>query len=108
MSCFLDSDDSFMVYRRFGAVYSRLLLSKQDEMSRMEARLLAMDKTDLADGNGHYLMSRLLDVEREDFPEAWEGQSRVQLLEKMEKVALEYGMYCPTRDVVLFSLRPDF
>ena len=94
-----------MVYRRFGAVYSRLLLSKQDEMSRMEARLLAMDKTDLADGNGHYLMSRPFDVEREEIPEAWEGQSRVQLLEKMEKIALEYGMYCPTQDAVVFSLR---
>ena len=108
ISCFLDSDDAFMVYRRFGVVYSRLLLSKQDEMSRLEARLLAMDRTDLALENGHYLMSRPLDVEREEIPEAWEGQSRVQLLEKMEKVALEYGMYCSTRGGLALSLCPEF
>ena len=90
-SCFLDSDDAFMVYRRFGCVYSRLLLSKQDEMSRMEATLLAMDRTDEADGKGEYLMSRPLDVEREHIPETWEGLSRVELLGRMEGKALEYG-----------------
>ena len=82
-----------MVYRRFGPVYSRLLLSKQDEMSRMEAMLLAWDKTDQAENNECYLMSRSDDVERSAIPEVWEGQSRVMLLEKMEKLALEYGEY---------------
>lgn len=53
--------------------------------------LLAMDQTDQVEDNGHYLMSRPLDIEREEIPEAWEGQSRVQLLEKLEKLALEYG-----------------
>ena len=86
-----------MVYRRFGPVYSRLLLSKQDELGRMEALLLAMDQTDLADGNGKYLMSKPLDVGREQLPEAWDGVSRVALLERMEKLALEYGMYCSLR-----------
>lgn len=91
LSCFLDSDDAFMVYRRFGPVYSRLLLSKQDEMSRMEAKLLAWDKTDQAENNECYLMSRSEDVERDRIPEIWEGQSRVTLLEKFEKLALEYA-----------------
>ena len=90
-----------MVYRRFGSVFSRLLLSKQDELRTMEATLLAMDRTDLADDNGHYLMSRPLDVDRDRFPEAWQGVSRVALLEKMEKVALEYGMYCDYRTRLL-------
>ena len=61
----------------------------------MESQLLGMDKTDLADGNGGYLMSRPFDVERDRIPDSWEGQSRVKLLERMEKVALEYGM-CST------------
>ena len=82
-----------MVYRRFGSVYSRLLLSKQDELGRMEATLLGMDRMDLADGKGKYLMSRPLDVQREGIPRAWRGVSRVELLGKMEKLALEYGMY---------------
>lgn len=90
-----------MVYRRFGSVYSRLLLSKQDELRTMEATLLAMDRTDLADDNEHYLMSRSLDVERDRIPEAWNGVSRVVLLERMEKVALEYGMYCDFRTRLL-------
>ena len=66
-------------------------------MTRMEATLLAMDRTDQAEGNGHYLMSRPFDVEREVIPETWEGLSRVGLLERMEKVALEYGMYLRPR-----------
>ena len=95
-----------MVYRRFGSVYSRLLLSKQDEMSKMEATLLAWDRTDDADDNGDYLMSRPLDVEREEIPELWKGLSRVKLLEKLEKLALEYGK-CPFTSVQDRSSRPS-
>ncbi len=81
-----------MVYRRFGTVYSRLLLNKQDEMSNMEAQLLGMDKTDRDHNNGRYLLSRTRDVDRgNDIPAAWQGQSRVKLLGKLEKLALEYG-----------------
>ena len=86
-----------MVYRRFGSVYSRLLLSKQDELGRMEAMLLGMDQMDLADGKGKYLMSRPFDVGRAQIPEAWDGVSRVELLQRMEKVALEYGTCCSLR-----------
>ena len=64
-------------------------------MSRMEATLLAWDKTDQYENNERYLMSRSEDVERETIPEVWEGQSRVMLLEKMEKLALEYGELQP-------------
>lgn len=61
-------------------------------MSNMESLLLGMDKTDKANNNGKYLQSRALDVGRgNDIPAAWQGQSRVQLIEKLEKLALEYG-----------------
>lgn len=61
-------------------------------MSSMEALLLGMDKTDRDDNNGQYLQSRSLDADRRnDIPLAWQGQSRVQLIEKFEKLALEYG-----------------
>ena len=67
---FLDSDDSFGVYRKFGTLHSRLLLNKQDEVSKMEAKLEAMDKMDSEDDDGKgYLMSREQDVGRPDFPE---------------------------------------
>ena len=69
--------------------------------------LHAMDQTDQADNNGHYLMSRPLDVEREEIPEAWEGQSRVQLLEKLEKLALEYGKYLQSQNKTISPTCPS-
>ena len=92
LACFLDSDDAFMVYRRFGLVFSRLLLNKQDEIREMEATLLAMDRTDEACGNDEYLMSRTGDVNRDgqSIPRLW-PETRPQLLERLEKKALEYG-----------------
>ena len=90
LSCFLDSDDAFMVYRRFGCVFSRLLLSKQDQIGRIEATLKAMDRTDAVEGNGQFLMSHKLDEDRDQIPLGW-PESRKQLMEKLERKALEYG-----------------
>ena len=92
LACFLDSDDAFMTYRRFGLVFSRLLLNKQDEIQELEGTLLAMDRSDTADGNGEYLMSRSQDVsrDRDSIPRSW-PESRPQLLERLERKALEYG-----------------
>ena len=78
-----------MVYRRFGSVFARLLLNKQDEISRMEASLLRMDKADRAQGNDQYIMSRIDDVNRESTP--WSGESRTELLANLERKTLEYG-----------------
>ena len=91
LSCFLDSDDAFMVYKRFGSVFSRLLLNKQDEISGMEAKLHGMDKMDDTETNRQYLMSRALDVGRDEVPKAWRGETRPKLLKKLEKKTLEYG-----------------
>ncbi|KAL8912468.1 MAG: hypothetical protein Q9172_007500, partial [Xanthocarpia lactea] len=94
VACFLDSDDCFMVYKRFGIVFSRLLLNKQDEIRHMEDELQAMDKTDDAPGGGRYLMSRDEDVKRDPTSIPWlqtEPQTRPQLLEKLELKILEYS-----------------
>ena len=92
LSCFLDSDDAFMIYRRFGLVFSRLLLNKQDEIREMEATLLALDRTDSIEGNVEYLMSRTEDVgrDRDNLPPSC-SETRPQLLERLEKKILEYG-----------------
>ena len=81
-----------MTYRRFGLVFSRLLLNKQDEIQELEGTLLAMDRSDTGDGNGEYLMSRSQDVsrDRDSIPRSW-PESRPQLLERLERKALEYG-----------------
>ncbi len=86
-----------MVYRRFGTVYARLLLSKQDEMSRMETTLKAMDKADETAGNEDCLKSCTIDADRESIPSNW-PESRPMLLARMEKTALEYG-----RSIVFYS-----
>ncbi|KAL8703682.1 MAG: hypothetical protein Q9201_003136 [Fulgogasparrea decipioides] len=90
VACFLDSDDAFMVYRRFGSVFSRLLLTKQDEIRRMESMLKAMDLTDRRDGNGAYLMSLSEDEQRDELPAGW-PESRGTLMNKLEKKTLEYA-----------------
>lgn len=81
-----------MTYRRFGLVFSRLLLNKQDELQEMERTLLGMDRTDASDGNEGYLKSRIEDVnrDRDSVPPLW-FETRPQLLERLEKKALEYG-----------------
>jgi hypothetical protein len=44
LAAFLDSDENFMLYRRFGFLQARLLLYKQDELSRLEQKLDRMDR----------------------------------------------------------------
>lgn len=49
-----------------------------------------MDKTDADAGHGQYIMSHKLDEERDSIPNAW-PESRIELMEKLEKKALDYG-----------------
>ncbi|KAL8734042.1 MAG: hypothetical protein Q9166_001803 [cf. Caloplaca sp. 2 TL-2023] len=80
-----------MVFKRFGIVFSRLLLNKQDEIRYLEKELQAMDGTDAA----IYLMSRDEDKKRDpsSIPEAWSQMTptRPELLEKLETKLLEYS-----------------
>jgi hypothetical protein len=94
VATYLDSDDSFMIYRRFGVLHARLLLNKQDELRELEGDLQDLDEQDGKDEDTDiYLMSRTKDNKRS----LVEGrQSRKQLLEIIEKKTLEYGMLnCP-------------
>ena len=90
MSAFLDSDDCFPLYRRFGYLQSRILLQKQDELRDLEDLLLQMDqRDDLTEDGRECLQSRDLDESREDEPP---GETRKELLSRIEKKLLEYGM----------------
>ncbi|KAL9616015.1 MAG: hypothetical protein Q9160_009067 [Pyrenula sp. 1 TL-2023] len=51
LAAFLDSDESFSIYRRFGYAQARLLLEKQDEMRLLEEGLIEMDKEDERTGS---------------------------------------------------------
>ncbi|KAF2470786.1 uncharacterized protein BDR25DRAFT_32466 [Lindgomyces ingoldianus] len=57
LAAFLDSDEGFTIYRRFGYLQSRLLLHKQEELRRLEKRLDRMDMR-LVKDNENRLCSR--------------------------------------------------
>ena len=90
VSRFLDSDDSFMIYRRFGTLQARILLRKQDELRKLEDQLNNMDKYDDETEYGRQcLSSRAKDAAMK--PEVEGGETRDQLLDRIEKKHLEYG-----------------
>ncbi|KAI4236950.1 MAG: hypothetical protein L6R40_006002 [Gallowayella cf. fulva] len=89
VACFLDSDDSFMLFKRFGIVFSRLLLNKQDEIREMEDELQGMDKTYEANGCEEYLRSRN-EGDRKTITSSW-TRTRPELLEKLETKILQYS-----------------
>lgn len=87
-AAFADSDENFMIYRRFGYIHSRLLLNKQDELRELEDKLNDTDKRDERTTNGkRYLASRVLGEERE----VSEREAHTSLLKKIEEKALQYG-----------------
>ena len=92
LSCLLNSDDSFVMFRSFGQLHTRLLLYKQDQLREMEEELDIIDNRD----NQHeetqlYLKSREEDDER-DPPMG--GRSRKELLSSIQVALIEYGN-CP-------------
>lgn len=91
VASYLDSDDCFMIYRRFGFLHARLLLNKQDELRELEEELRGMDQRDrIGDAKAKKcLMSRTKDNSR-DLPEGWD-RSRKELFQEIEKRVMEYG-----------------
>lgn len=89
VAAFLDSDASFTIYRRFGFLHARLLLYKQDELRELEEELRDMDKRDWdAESFQDCLRSR----DKDDAVKNQHGRSsRKELLQRIEKKALEYG-----------------
>lgn len=92
MSTFLDSDENFMLYRRFGYLHSRLLLRKQDQLRKLEMELDDYDDYD-ADGpeeRRRTLLSRDSD-EAADRKLPPGTRTRTQILEEIEKKLATYG-----------------
>jgi hypothetical protein len=82
----MDSDDGFMIYRRFGYLQSRLLLEKQEQLRQLEDKLDQLDRrqTQLEDDN-HLLRTLDLDPDLK-IP-------RGQLMKEIESTFLEYGIW---------------
>ena len=91
---FLDSDENFMIYRRFGYLQSRLLLEKQDDLQRLELKLDIMDNG-VASDDEDSLRTRL------DYGEEY-MEERQTLTAQIEKKWLEYCKSCP-----VLSSRPS-
>ena len=94
VAAFIDSDENFMIYRRFGVLHSRIILQKQDELREIEESLVSLDNQDYlgSEQARECLKSRSKDERRTD---SGEQGSRRLLLEKAEKKALEYGQDLP-------------
>ncbi|KAL9038912.1 MAG: hypothetical protein Q9180_002845 [Flavoplaca navasiana] len=89
---FMDSEDTFGIYRRFGFLYSRVLLSKQDELRRLEDDLDAMDHRDAHDTDytRKCLKSCAKDFAREQKEKL---QTRKELLQTVRSKLYDYGQF---------------
>lgn len=79
LAAFLDTDENFMLYRRFGFLQARTLLYKQDELRVLENKLDRLDKVD-AGSNANMLLCRDHD-----------NAERIGLMRQIETNFKEYG-----------------
>ena len=87
LGAFLDSDDNFMLYRRFGYLQSRLLLEKQDDLRLLEEELGRLDRRHGKKPESAMAIS-LKTREESDEPYV---QERKSLLSSIEVKWLEYS-----------------
>ena len=90
LGCYLDSDDAFMMYRRFGQLHARLLLHKQDRLRALEEELFYLDRADATTDEGRRCLKCREDDDGRDPPPA-PRRSRAQLLDAIQAVLTEYG-----------------
>ena len=98
LAAFLDSDDCFMVYRRFGFLQSRLLLEKQDELRELERKLDRLDTIE-ARKNVKHPMTRQVPSEI--------SQSRIQLLGLIEEKFCSYASLLDAAQKLVAMHRPS-
>lgn len=84
LAALLDSDENFMLYRRFGFLQARILLNKQDQLRELEKQLDREDRVDMKK-DPSLLKSR----EKDD---SVNGR-RQKILTEIEKLFKEYGNY---------------
>ena len=92
VAAYMDSDENFMIYRRFGFLHSRILLNKQDELREIEQRLDDLDEIDSTESNASALclQSRGKDEARTDIERK---HSRQELLRMSEEKLCQYGLF---------------
>lgn len=86
MAAFVNSDDNFLIARKYGFLRSRVLLYRQDELSVLENDLIALDDDDKVN-RPLALTSRKHDEETDKDP----VYSRKVLIQKIDDKLKEYG-----------------
>jgi len=84
LAAFLDSDEGFMIYRRFGWLQTRLLLDKQEELRLLEEKLQKLDMREKK-------LKASTPMTRDAPP-----KERVLRKELLEKIELAFCSYCKT------------
>lgn len=84
MAAYINSDDTFLIYRKFGRPINRVLLHLQEELTGLERDL---DNLDNDDAENETLKPRLAGYEDYD---GWDEKQRDLLLEIKTKW-MEYG-----------------
>ena len=92
LAALLNSDENFLMCRRFGFLHSRVLLYRQDELYQLEKRLLALDEADNEE-SPLMLQSRQADNEQDD------QQMRKLLIGKIDEKLKEYGTHLPNANL---------
>ncbi|KAF1966737.1 hypothetical protein BU23DRAFT_313566 [Bimuria novae-zelandiae CBS 107.79] len=98
LATFLDSDECFMVYRRFGFLQSRLLLDKQDELRELERKLDRLDTIE-AGKDVRWPMTR-------DVPSVI-SKPRKQLLQLIEEKYCSYANLLDAAQKMVAMHRPS-
>lgn len=96
MAAFINSDENFLITRKYGFLRSRLLLYRQDELAVLERDLITLDDDDKIN-QPLRLQSRKNDEEEDKDP----VYSRKVLMKKIDDKLKEYGKHPQ-----LLSLQP--
>ncbi|KAM3066685.1 hypothetical protein ACMFMG_002395 [Clarireedia jacksonii] len=92
LSTFLNSDEEFQVYPRFGYLHARLLLTRQYEIRQLEAELDEMDQLDENEEDKRRARSRKFDVklEQQELKDKPNTRTRTIILEEIENKLKSY------------------
>ncbi|KAF2682955.1 hypothetical protein K458DRAFT_369079 [Lentithecium fluviatile CBS 122367] len=98
LAAFLDSDECFSVYRRFGFLQSRLLLDKQDKLRELEE---ALDKLDKREEKASSKRPMTMDLPKQEI------EPRQKLLATIEEQFTLYANLLDTASKMMALSRPS-
>ena len=88
LAAFLNSDDNFTIFRKFGQSHCRVLVQLQAEITALEQDLLELDRSDSREGSGTlYRLKRVNYLQGEDMVQK-------DKLEQLRKKLIDYGKAC--------------